>query len=255
MAAFFGYPNPEPGEKKWFEHQALAYRETYGDLFEQSTIEKENAPEFLVGLARKYTPEHPLVVVAIGPLHNIEKALQLDNSIKDNIILYSMGGDYPKGYNWLIAPDVTSRVLSQVKTICISSAFIAENNFYITPEEFDVIDKTTTSKLGKAIISDWKNWKNASQTNTKATQLGDVVTLWVALHPDEFKGTYQKVLFPCLDQDGLLKSELIGCWYSKPGLEDKIITIREALDSPIQFVESVTSPTLIKSKLMESLSM
>lgn len=251
---FFGYPNPDPGEKKWYENQSTAYRASYGDLFEQSTVEKEKAAEFLVTLAKKYSPAHPLTIVAIGPLHNIDKALQLDNSIKENIILYSMGGNYPKGYNWLIAPDVTARVLSQVQTVCISSAFIEKNDFYITPQEFEDFDKITTSKLGKTIITDWKNWKNANKVSTKATQLGDVVTLWVALHPGEFTGVSQEVSFPCLDDNGMLKGEFNGCWYSMPGLEGKLITINDSIDKQIQFVETITSPLLIKSQLMDALS-
>jgi inosine-uridine nucleoside N-ribohydrolase len=251
---FYGYPNPKPGQKKWYEKQALAYREEYGDTFDQMKIEEEVAAEFIVRMAREHSPASPLVIIALGPLHNIDSALSIDSSIKSNILIYSMGGNYPKGYNWLISPETTARVLAQVKTVCISSEFIENNNLYITPDEFSSIEKKTDSRIGKAIIADWKNWHKIDAVHTKVTQLGDPVTLFLALHPQFITSlSYKMISFPCLDYNGSLKIEFSGCWYSMPGLDNQLITIENIDMSHIQFVTKIISPERIKENIVNAL--
>lgn len=251
---FYGYPNPLPGQKKWYEKQALAYKEEYGATFDQMIIEKELAAEFIVRIAKEHTPDSPLIIIALGPLHNIDLALSIDNSIRNNIHLYSMGGNYPKGYNWLISPETTARVLAQVKTVCISSELIEKNSFYITPEEFNCIEQKINSRIGKAIISDWKNWYKMDVVNPKLTQLGDPITVFLALHPQFISSlSYKAPSFPCLDDTGALKKEFFGCWYSMTGLENKLISLKEVEMSHLQFVEAVFLPAQIIDNIIKTL--
>lgn len=250
----FGYPNPVEGHKKWYEKQALAYQDAYGIQFENLAIEKESAPDFIAKIAKNYSPQFPLIIVALGPLHNIDFALAKDDTIKNNILIYTMGGDYPKGYNWLISPETTARVLDKIRTICISSELIDNYDLKITPGEFNTIEKTTHTLLGKTIIADWKNWLRIDQKNPRATQLGDPVTMYLALHPEQIDSVIsQKVQFPCLDKEGHLQSEFSGCWYSMPGLDNKIIVINENEESPVYFVKSVQSAQYLKDEIIAAI--
>jgi inosine-uridine nucleoside N-ribohydrolase len=251
---FYGYPKHKQGHKVWYKKQAQAYKQAYVFEFNQMSIEKESAPKFITKIAKNYSPEYPLVIVALGPLHNIDEALKLDNKIKDNILLVSMGGDYPKGYNWLISPESTSRVLSQLKILSISSELISENNLHISPEEFYEIENKVHSLLGKTIMTDWKNWSGIDKANPKYTQLADPVTVYLTLHPDEIDSISEKnIHFPCLDDKGALKSEFQGCWYSMPGLKNKLISIQDEKKSRINFVQSLVSAKDLKEKVINAI--
>lgn len=246
----YGVPNPQIGQKKWFEKQASAYHLMYGHNFEIAKVEEEDAPTFIARTARRYSSHYPLIIVAIGPLFNIDAALKIDPQIKNNILLYSMGGTYPKGYNWLIAPATTARVLQKIKTITISSDFIERNHLFFSQTDFAKIEKSIKTKLGQTILADWKNWLEVSSI----TQLGDPVTLYLALHPNEILKTSQyKVTFPCLNKNEQLKAQLSQYWYSMPGLENKLITVNKDFDSQIKFVEEVKSPTKIKKDIMNAI--
>lgn len=251
---FYGYPNPQPHQKAWYLKQALAYREEYGAKFDSMVIQQDSAAAFIVKAAQAHSPDLPLVIVALGPLHNIDLALALDPSIQKNILLYSMGGNYPKGYNWLISPETTARVLARVKTVCISSEFIEHNNLQVTPEEFKLLEQQTTSRLGRAILADWKNWYKIDATSSKFTRLSDPVTLFLALNPQYIVSTApKKIAFPCLDEQGALKPEFSNCWYSMPGLENKIITIVATNQHKTEFVEQTLSPEKIKARIMQAI--
>ncbi|MDP3270095.1 MAG: nucleoside hydrolase [Legionella sp.] len=251
----YGYPNPDSGEKEWHIKQAVPYKEYYGDLFENIDIEQEFAPDFIARIAKNYSPENKLTIVALGPLHNIEAAIELNESIKNNIKIYSMGGDYPKGYNWLISPQISSKVLDEVEMICISSEFIDSNDLYISSEEFAELEKSNQSILGKAVVSDWKNWHKIDENHKKNTYLADPVTTYLAIHPEEINRlTPKKVSFPCLNANGQLNEELEGLWYNYPGLKDKIIHISNDNLSHLYFVKSIKSTARIRNKIIEALT-
>ncbi|WP_182350819.1 nucleoside hydrolase [Legionella sp. PC1000] len=251
---FYGYPNPEKGEKSWHIKQAVAYKDFYGEIFNKQFIEQETAPAFIARTARHYSAEHKLIIVALGPLHNIHAALLLDNTIKDKIKIYAMGGNYPKGYNWLISPEITAAVLKNVETIYVASELIEKHHLYITPKEFDDIEISLHSRLGKTIIEDWKNWHQIAANHKKNTYLADPVTLYLALHPEEITLlTPQKITFPCLDEKGVLKQEFQGLWYSMPGLDEKLIQILDKPMSPIQAVSEIAAPDTIKQAIMTAI--
>jgi inosine-uridine nucleoside N-ribohydrolase len=247
----YGFPNPSPNQKKWYAKQGIAYKERYSALFDKMKIENESAPAFIARIAKNYSPQSPLTIIALGPLHNIDQALLLDNTIKKNLIIYSMGGIYPKGYNWLISPETSARVLSQVKTICITSELIEKYNLNISPNKFAAIEKKIHSRIGKAIIADWKNWHEVVPGNT---QLWDPVTVYLALHPEQItlsKST--SVDFPCINSSGKLKPEFNDAWYSMPGLQDQLVILKNNQKNPIKFVENVSSSNTIKNSIIQAL--
>ncbi|QRN02566.1 nucleoside hydrolase [Legionella sp. MW5194] len=251
---FYGYPNPDEGEKSWHIRQAAAYRRVYGQRFNDLPVESESAPAFIVRTAKHYSPEHKLVIVALGPLHNIHAALLLDETIKDNIKLYAMGGDYPKGYNGLISPEITADVLNQIETVFISSEFIESHHFYISPEEFDNIAQHLQSHLGQAVLEDWKNWHRIDANHKKNTGLADPVTLFLALHSEEINHYIpQTIAFPCLNAQGILKQEFKGLWYSMPGLDRQLIQMMETPTSPIRAVANIIDRNKIKQAIMQAI--
>ncbi|HAT8940516.1 TPA: nucleoside hydrolase [Legionella pneumophila subsp. pneumophila] len=251
---FFGYPDSLPGESPWFPQQAVPYRQMNHSIFDEMNIEEESAPEYLARIAKNYSPQHKLVIVSLGPLHNISAALKINPSISSNLKIYSMGGIYPKGYNWLVSPEVTAQVLGSTEVISIVSQFVDAHDFYITPEEFLEIEKSAQSEFGLAVIQDWKNWYKIDKRNLNKTHLSDPVTLYLALHPEEITHMSSKLLtFPCLDLNGVLAPEFAGSWYNMPGLENKLMKVEDSEESHIKFVSQVESSSAIRRKIINSI--
>jgi len=252
--ARFGFPNPDQGEKKWHDKQAQAYEGEYGQEFDKMKIEKESASEFIAKIAKKYSSSNKLTIVAIGPLHNISAALELDPSIANNIKLVSMGGLHPKGYNWLISPQVSEKVLSKVETVVITSDLIAKNNFFISAEELAKIIEKTHSKFGKTVIKDWKNWHQADYFGKSNTNLYDPVTLFLALHPEYISATESmRVQFPCL-MNGKVQPKFMNRPYFDPELKGTIISATEDKQSQIRFVTKVNSPEYIRTNVVSAIT-
>lgn len=252
----FGYPNAMPGEKEWFPQQSQPYRVIYGVLFDNMKVEAEPAPQFIARIAKEYSPQHKLIIVALGPLHNIAKALELDPAIRNNIKIFAMGGVYPKGYNWLVSPEVTAPVLAQVETVTVISNLLDQNQLYFTAQEFSELEKSADTSLGHAIIKDWKNWYEVEGEMTQRTHLSDPVTLYLALHPETIAVLQAKdIQFPCLDQNGKLRQEFAGLWYNKAGLENKIIMVRNTeKHNRAQFVTQLHSPSKIRMQLLKRIA-
>lgn len=249
----FGYPQPGPGESTWFIQQAIPYINSYGKLFSSLQIEKESAAEYIARIAKTYSPQRKLVIIALGPLHNVAAALQLDPTINQNIIIYSMGGIYPKGYNWLVSPATTASVFAEVETISVLSSLIEANQFYITPEEFSDLDKIATTQLGRAIIQDWKNWYKIDVSHLQKTHLSDPVTLYLALHPEFIISMQpQDITFPCLE-NYQLKPEFFGLWYNMPGLANKLIIAKPTKVGRVKFITEVHAPVEVKSKIISAI--
>ncbi|MBO5912868.1 MAG: nucleoside hydrolase [Clostridia bacterium] len=61
-------------------------------LKDEHTSLDSPAVRHLVDLAHKYSPEHPLYVIAIGAITNVASALLLDPSIAENIVIVWLGG-------------------------------------------------------------------------------------------------------------------------------------------------------------------
>ena len=70
----------------------LVFRGSQNYLPNEETPVFSPAAEHLAKLAREYSPDHPLYVVAIGALTNVASALLLQPEIRDRIVLVWLGG-------------------------------------------------------------------------------------------------------------------------------------------------------------------
>ncbi len=80
-------------------------------------MQKENTPvpspaaEYLASLSDRYTPEHPLYIVAIGAITNVASALLMNPRMKENVVIVWLGGNaFHVNHTWEfnLAQDVTS---------------------------------------------------------------------------------------------------------------------------------------------------
>lgn len=268
--SFFGYLNPEENERQWNPTQAKAYRDTFGQEFDQTaqSVQKKSndcdraASDHLIALAQNCGSNEILDIVALAPLHDVYNALRAVNAyegdqaecqVAQKMRLWTMGGDYPQGYNWLIAPDVTNYVLKRVKSVCISSALIRDNALNVLPREFAVFAKATkgnSNPSAEAIFKDWVNWNKDDQLKNDKN-LCDPVTLYAYLNPEiieEMKA--MAVTFPCLTQPGELREDLKGTAYCAKGLEGKIISITPDAQGNVSFVHKIKDAPTVRRKLI-----
>ncbi len=68
------------------------FRGSASFLPDEKTPVASDAANHLVKLAKEYSPEHPLYVVAIGAITNVASALLIEPSIKENIVIVWLGG-------------------------------------------------------------------------------------------------------------------------------------------------------------------
>jgi inosine-uridine nucleoside N-ribohydrolase len=68
------------------------YRGSTQYLPDEKTAVESEAARHLVELAKGYSPEKPLYVVAIGAITNVASALIMDPSISENIVIVWLGG-------------------------------------------------------------------------------------------------------------------------------------------------------------------
>ena len=68
------------------------YKGSRGYLENEETPRSSPAVDHLVALAKEYSPENPLYVVAIGAITNIASAIITDPSICENIVVVFLGG-------------------------------------------------------------------------------------------------------------------------------------------------------------------
>lgn len=68
------------------------FRGSTGYLPDEKTAVESEAARHLVELAKNYSPEKPLYVVAIGAITNVASALIMDPSIAENMVIVWLGG-------------------------------------------------------------------------------------------------------------------------------------------------------------------
>ena len=78
--------------QKLLKTDVPAFRGSTGYLPNEQTAVDSEAARHLVELAKAYSPEKPLYVVAIGAITNVASALILDPSIAENIVIVWLGG-------------------------------------------------------------------------------------------------------------------------------------------------------------------
>ncbi len=105
--------SPEDGMVKsyneLFNLMRLAGEEKYADMVYEGSrtyLPDENTPvdspaaSFLAELAKDYSPEHPLYIVAIGAITNVASAVLQNPDMKENCVIVWLGGhrlDIPRG--------------------------------------------------------------------------------------------------------------------------------------------------------------
>ncbi len=95
---------------------ADVYKGSESYLADETTPVISAASQDLVDRAKKYTPENPLYIVAIGAITNIASALLFDPSIAQNIVIVWLGGHaqhyaHTKEFNMMQDYDAANVVL------------------------------------------------------------------------------------------------------------------------------------------------
>ena len=62
-------------------------------LADETTPTESDAADFMVNLAKEYSPERPLYIVAIGAITNVASALLKDPEMKDRCVVVWLGGN------------------------------------------------------------------------------------------------------------------------------------------------------------------
>ena len=74
------------------EYKNRTYKGSYMFLKDETTPVPSEGVNFIIDTAKKYSPEKPLYIVAIGAITNIASALLLAPEIKENIVVVWLGG-------------------------------------------------------------------------------------------------------------------------------------------------------------------
>ena len=68
------------------------YRGSTDYLADENTPVISDAAKLMAELARRYSPEHPLYIVAIGAITNVASAFLLNPEMKENVVVVWLGG-------------------------------------------------------------------------------------------------------------------------------------------------------------------
>ncbi|MFA5075329.1 MAG: nucleoside hydrolase [Candidatus Babeliales bacterium] len=270
--AFFGYLNPLENEKECNPKQGDAYRNVYGTEFDDvqnSLIRgRDSAIDLLIDVAKQHRLNNEkLDIVATGPLHDLYYALlkvkrtdgeEGERIFADSINLWAMGGDYPAGYNWLIAPHVTDYVLKRIETTCVPSELIRKYALNVTTNEFNFFIRCShKTEFAQAILQDWKNWNEDDQLKNDKN-LCDPVTVYLFLHQEYILSRKLiKTEFTCLDENNEVKAGLRETAYCARYRENQITNFREIIDgenSKVSFICELNNPELLRRKLVHKIA-
>lgn len=87
------------------------FKGSRGYLTDEKTPQESAAARDLADRAKKYSPENPLYVVAIGAITNVASALLMDSDIRENIVVVWLGGHarhYHDTYEFNMRQDVAA---------------------------------------------------------------------------------------------------------------------------------------------------
>lgn len=159
-----------------------------GYLADEASPQTSEAAGHLIALARNYTADNPLHVVAIGAITNIASALLLDPSIKERIVVVWLGGHalhWPDCKEFNLIQDVAAaRVVfsSGVRLIQLPCMGVV-SELRVTGPELD------HHLLGKNKLCDYlvkvttEEGQNGSPYQTWSRVLWDVSAVACLLHP------------------------------------------------------------------------
>ncbi len=69
------------------------YKGSTSYLTDEKTPVMSDAAQFMADLADRYSPEHPLYILAIGAIPNVASALLLNPRMKENVVVVWLGGN------------------------------------------------------------------------------------------------------------------------------------------------------------------
>ena len=91
--------------------KAMTFRGSEQYLSDEDTPVPSDAAREIVRLAKGYTPENPLYVIAIGAITNVASALLMAPEIRDNIVIVWLGGhalEWPNNREFNLKQDVAA---------------------------------------------------------------------------------------------------------------------------------------------------
>ena len=180
-------------------------------LKDESTPVTSPAALHLAGLAKEYSPENPLYVIAIGAITNVASALLLEPAVAENCVVVWLGGHshtWPNTKEFNMVQDIAAaRVVfsSGVPVVTFPCMGVVEPFSFSRPElEAWFLDKNPLSDyLGRNVLAYWG--ENAAPTATKT--IWDVTAIaWLACK--SFSFDVRPVLLP--DYNGLYDREHPG---------------------------------------------
>ena len=186
IPVYFGYGSTLDGKSEKFSLCQYT-NEIEDEKYAPSNSNPEEAVDFILDCARKYGKD--FVLLAIGPLTNVARAIQKDPKAMENsgcIIL--MGGDYVNDYaEWNILCDVTAASVVFSSNVDII-AFGHENTSKtrVSPEEQDYIFSLTGSEYREYIAQIARLW-HLSKVEGYRVILHDLLVIRYVLQPDYCK--------------------------------------------------------------------
>lgn len=156
----------------------------------KKNVEKQSAVDFIVESAKKYGKD--LVIVAVGPVTNLEDAIKKEPKLKDMVgKIVIMGG----------ALTVPGNV-SQLAEANINADAVAANEFFTSGTPFTMVGLDVTSRV-RLTKEDTQKWREIGTTSAKtfadivdyyigisssgSCALHDPLAVGVAAHPDLVK--------------------------------------------------------------------
>ncbi len=132
----------------------------------KKTVEKESAVDFIIQSAKKYGKE--LVIVAVGPMTNLEDAIKKEPKLKDmvgNIVI--MGG----------ALTVPGNV-SQLAEANINADAVAANDLFTSGTPLTMVGLDVTNRV-RLTNEDTKKWRAIGTTSAKT--FADIVDYYIGI--------------------------------------------------------------------------
>ncbi len=200
--AIFGVPKniKKEDERQWFPDFGKAYGDI-DSLPKSNIVLQSESIKFLSDLIGGYSPQHKLKVLAISPFHDLA---QIDEKLYQCMDLYAMGGgrddlidfkgfcssdeksvDLLGGYNWGIAPKVTSVVLEKLirtntRMTLISSGFVRTEKWILDKETSAKWQMLPANELVQMIIKDFLDCSKSDKL-IRESLLCDPLTVLIGL--------------------------------------------------------------------------
>lgn len=232
--------------------QAKAYRERFAKEFDQFPIGRDTAVDEIIALCRQ--ERQNLVLVSQAPLTNLAHAMEREPGCLDKINrLVMMGGWFDDdkggiarlGYNTAVDLEASRRVLEQTRfpVLIISSELVKK--FTIRDKEREVFTLSPCkTPLGEAASADLNGYLKNKVPAGGELGLADVLTAYVANHPEVIKRTDPVKL--------TFNPDLLNIDMFHPQSKE-VITVTRMDESNIHIIKELHDPEKLRMKLVAEL--